>query len=133
MLTHHVTHEKQAGQIVVVILQRLCHGFAYSLVTGKHDDRFRLFLLEDLRDLLLIQKVCLVEHGFLSGDLLHPVNGLFGGIVQIVHDDGLIALVQELHTGMASDVSGAARNKNFFHDRLLLLHVFSVKNITKSV
>ena len=52
--------------------------------------------------------------GEFSGELLHPFDGGFWGIVVVVDDDGLVTAEEELENGVAADVTGSAGDQNSF-------------------
>ena len=67
------------------------------------------FLIENPFYRLAVQQICLIKFQLLSRDLLNSLQGLLTGIVKIVYDYYLIACIQQLYAGMASDISGASR------------------------
>lgn len=50
----------------------------------------------------------------IGGEFFDSVNGGFGGVVEIVDDDGLEAAEEELEHGVAADVTGSAGDQNAF-------------------
>ena len=72
------------------------------------NDGLDFFLVKNSLNPLPIQQVGLIEDNLLSCDLLHTLQGLLTGIVEVVHNYHLIARVQQLHAGVASDVPGSA-------------------------
>ena len=69
------------------------------------------FLIENPFYRLAVQQICLIKFQLLSRDLLNTLQGLLTGIVKIVYDYYLIACIQQLYAGMASDISGAPVTK----------------------
>ena len=55
-----------------------------------------------------VAHVLLIKVHMLAGDLLHPLNGFCTGIDQVVNDDDADVLLQQLHAGVAPDITGAA-------------------------
>ena len=58
-----------------------------------------------------VTHINLVEIQAFAGDLLYPLQGLGAGIHQVVRHDNAVASLQQLHAGMAANVSGAAGNQ----------------------
>ena len=110
VISHLITENQGSCHIVHIIFNRLANGFAHRFQTCKVDDGIDVFLIENFLHAFAVQHVSLVKGHFLSCNLFHAVQSLFTGIVEIVHDNNIISLVQQFHTGMASDISGAAGN-----------------------
>ena len=101
--------ERDRGvQVVVVVFQRLRDGFADRLQPGEMDGAVDLVLGEDAFERGAVADIRLIENDFLPGDLLDAVQGFRVGVVEVVDDDHVHALVEEFDAGVASDVSGSA-------------------------
>ena len=104
----HLTAENQgACDIIVIILQRLAHGFPHCLKTCKMDDRINFLLVKHFFKGRLVQKVCLVELYLPACYLLYSLQCLLAGVIKVVHYNHIITRCQQFHTGMASDIAGA--------------------------
>ena len=73
-----------------------------SKVNDTVDRRMRL---EDLVEGAFLSEVGLVEDGPLAADGLDAVEGDLGGVVEVVYDDDLIAMLEEGEGGEGPDVS----------------------------
>jgi hypothetical protein len=61
-----------------------------------------------LVELLLVGDIGLVELGSLAADELDAVYGNLGRVVEVVHDDHLVAMLQQSQGGERADVARAA-------------------------
>ena len=93
MFSHDVTQDQRTGDVVVIIFQRLCHGFAHGLQACEMDDRINLLFIKHLRQCRCIQQIHLVEFQALACDLLHTLQRFLAGVVQIIHNHNLITCI----------------------------------------
>ena len=66
---------------------------------------------EDLVDGLLVSEVDLVEVGATAADQLNAVEGDLGGVVEVVDDDDIVAVLQESEGGEGANVAGSTGGK----------------------
>ena len=108
MMFHYITDQKQASEIVVIILKGLCHGFSDRFVAGAHDDCLRPLQLKNTGDLPGIQEISFVQRNWPAGDLFDTAYRHSGRIIKIIDHKRLITFVDQLHTDMRSDIPGSA-------------------------
>lgn len=65
--------------------------------------------LEDLVERRLVCDICLVELGPLAADELNAVEGDLGGVVEIIYNHHLVAILEKGERGEGADVSGTTR------------------------
>ena len=99
------------AQVVVVVGQGLLHGLAHRLQPGEMDGAGGAVLLQNLVQQGLVPHVPPDEDHLLAGDLPDPLQGYLAGVAQVVHHDGGVPRLQQLHTGVAADVPGAASDQ----------------------
>ena len=106
----HCLGQNEGGiQVVVVVPPGDTDTFAHGLQTGEVDDGVDVGILgEDGIGGGRIAQIGLDEGDGLAGDFLHTAQRLLTGVGQIVHHDDLITCVEQLHAGVAADVTGAA-------------------------
>lgn len=63
-------------------------------------------LLEDLVESLLVGDICLVELGPLAANELDTVEGDFGGVVEVIDNYNLVAILEEGKGGEGANVAG---------------------------
>lgn len=63
--------------------------------------------LEDLVEAILLGDIELDELGLLAADGLNAVEGLCGGVVQVVSNDNLVASLEQGEGGEGANVTGA--------------------------
>ena len=115
---HGLEHLEGAGEVVVVVLQRLGDALAHCLEPGKVDDGVNISkALEQLLHLVGVSQLGLDEGDALADNVLHAVDGFLAGIAEVVGDNDVIARLDELNAGMAADVPGAAGNENGHENR----------------
>ena len=110
----HVAQGQRAREIVPVVFQRLLHAFAHGLEAGEVDDGVHFVLGEDAVERRAIEDVRLVEFQAVvvcrqAGDLSHPVKRELARVAQVVHNDHVVALIQQFDAGVTSDEPGSAR------------------------
>ena len=69
--------------------------------------------LEDLVEAILIGDIDLDEIGLLAADSLNTVEGLGGGVVQVISDNDLVASLEEGKGGEGANVPGTTRGFNY--------------------
>ena len=62
--------------------------------------------LEDLVEAILLGDIKLDELGLLAADSLNTVEGLGGGVVQVISDDDLVASLEQGEGGEGANVTG---------------------------
>lgn len=62
--------------------------------------------LEDLVEAILLGDIELDELGLLAADSLNAVEGLGGGVVQVVCNDDLVASLEQGESGKGTNVTG---------------------------
>ena len=113
MPPHGLQEGEGAAKVVAVVLQGLLHALPHALEPGEVDHRVDARIIgEQGLHLVGIAALGLDEGDRLAGDLLHPAQGFLAGVVQVVRHNDLIARLEELHTGVAADVTGAAADQN---------------------
>ena len=118
MAAHGLEHLEGAGEVVIVVLQRLGDTLADSLEPGEVDDGINVSeALEELLHLVGVSQLGLDEGDAPADNVLHAVDGFLAGIAEVVGDNDVIARLDELNTGMAADVPGAAGNENGHENR----------------
>ena len=120
MLPHALYQRQGSGNVVGVILDRLLYRFSYRLQSGEMNDRVNLLRGKDAIQAFLVKDIPFHKVQRLSGNLLHPVNRLLAGVVQVVDHRNLITCIQQFHARMAADKPGSSRNKNS-HSLFLLI------------
>ena len=111
MALHGLAEVDGGAQVIAVVLQGLLHGFAHCLVAGEVNDSVNILQIEEFAHAVIVPQIQVVEFGTLSGDLLDAVHHHLLGIVEIVGDDDIVACIQKLHTGVASDKTGSSGDK----------------------
>lgn len=71
-------------------------------------------LLEDLVESSLIRDICLVELGPLAADELDTIEGDLGGVVEVIDNHHLVAILEEGKRGEGADVAGATARYSQF-------------------
>ena len=100
---------ESAAEVVVVVLERNLRRLADGLQCREMDRRAEgSFLVENGVEFLRVADVHLVERDGLARDLLHARKRLLRAVAEVVHDNYVVPRVQELHYGVAADVSGTA-------------------------
>ena len=122
MAAHGLEQVEGADEVVGVVLQGFGHALAHRLEPGEVNHRADVRVLgEEGLHLVLAAQLRLDKGDFLSHDLLHPVDSLLTGVIQIVGHHDVIARLDELHAGVAADVAGAAADENG-HKKRSFLH-----------
>ncbi len=118
MAAHGLKQVEGADQVVGVVLQGLGHTLPHGLQPGEVDHRVDAGVLgKEGLHLVLIAQLGLDKGDLLPGDLFHPAERLLAGVVQVIRYHNVVARLNELHTGMAADVAGAAADKNRHSNR----------------
>lgn len=122
MLPHHIEQDQGVDQIVGVVLQGLLYTLPHRFQAREMDDCPDIRVaLEQRFHLLWVAQLRLNEGDLPSHDLLHPPNRFPAGIHQIVRHHDVISRLDQLHTGVATDISGATAHQNG-HRSLLFCH-----------
>ena len=109
---HLVAENERAGDVVGVIFHRLLHGLADRFQTGEVDNGIDRLAVKQVPDLLPVQNIRLIKHRTFPGDRLDAVDHLAACVKQVVQNHDLVALIQQLHACVASDITGPAGNQN---------------------
>ena len=113
VLAHHLTQGEGAVQVVAVVFERLPHTFADSLVPRKVDDRVKRMGGEHLVQFCGVGYVHVIAAHMLPGDGFQAVEHMLAGVVEVIHDNGLVAGFEQLHIGVGTNEASAAREKDF--------------------
>ena len=106
---HNLQQCHGAVQVVSVILQRLFHALTHGLEACEVNHGIDLVVFKNRAQRLAICTVNLIKGRFTTGNRLDSVNHIRLGVGEIVHNDHIVSGVQQLHHGVAADVSRAAR------------------------
>ena len=107
VVAHDVNEREGVAQVVGVVLDGLGDRLAHGLEAGKVDDAVDLVRGEDL-----LQRVAVVDvgddelevcGGLGADDGLDAVLDLGGGVGEVVHDDDLVAVLEQLDAGVAAN------------------------------
>ena len=112
MLAHHVEQYKGRVHVVLIILQRLAHRFAYSFEAGKMDNGINLIVRENLLHSRSVAYVSLYERHLFADDLSHSAKRFGIGITKVINYYHIVAGLVELNNGVAADKASTARKKN---------------------
>jgi len=121
MGAHGVQHRQGVHQIIGVILQRFTHALPHRLERGKMNHGLDIRMLsEQCLDPGGVAQIHLDKGNGLPHNFLHPADRLTAGIDQIVGNHDVVACMDELHTGMAANIAGAAadQNRHIYHSLL---------------
>ena len=88
------------------------------------DDSVNFLVVENFLYAFAVQHIGFVEGYFLSGNLFYTLDGFLACIVKVVHDNNVIACVQQFHTGVASNISSSAGYQNS-HSIYLLINLIN--------
>lgn len=69
-------------------------------------------LLEDLVESLLVGDICLVELGPLAANELDTVEGDLGGVVEVIDNYDLVAILEEGKRSEGANVTGSTACHN---------------------
>ena len=116
-LVHGVEQIQGAGHVGLVVPQRLLGGLAHSLQTREVNHGVGANLLEEGLHALEVEQINLVEFGSAAGQLGDALEGLFGGVGEVIHDDDVVACLEQFKYSVGADVAGAAGNE-YLHDVL---------------
>jgi hypothetical protein len=111
-LGHGLEQHHAAGDVVVVVAQRLRHRFADRLQAGEVDHGVDLVRAERGFDRRAVADVGLDELESLSRDASHPLLHGTVGVGQVVDHDHVMARVLQLDHGVRTDVTHTASNQN---------------------
>ena len=111
--------EQIVGRQVPFVEAELCDPEQVEALFQSHPD-IRV-ALEQRFHLLWVAQLRLNEGDLPSHDLLHPPDRFPAGIHQIVRHHDVISRLDQLHTGVAADISGATAHQNG-HRSLLFCH-----------
>ncbi|CDA78658.1 uncharacterized protein BN558_02070 [Clostridium sp. CAG:242] len=73
VFTHALAEHQGAGDVVVVVFQRLLNRFTNCLESCKVDNSFDVLFFKDFIDCRFVQKVCLIKDWTDSGDFFNAV------------------------------------------------------------
>ncbi len=107
-----VENDDEMSEEPVMVNAMLVDAQASPAANGTMNDAADVVGSEDLPQQSFVTDVAFVELDLLAGEFFHTVQALGVGVAQIVDDHHAVAAFQQLHTGVAADISGAAGNKN---------------------
>ena len=120
MTAHSLEQIQGADQVVGVVLQGLGHALAHGLEAGEMDNCVNIGVFgKKCLHLVRIAHFQLDKGDRLTGDFLHPAQGFFTGIAEVIRNNDVIAGLDQLHTGVAADVARAAADQNRHRNPLL--------------
>ena len=108
MPCHDLAECQRGIQIVLIIFHRLGNGFPHRLEPRKVNGAGNFVLGENFLQKRLVAHVALDERDVFAGDLRHAAQALGVRIAEIIDHNGRVARLDQLYTGVAADVSGAA-------------------------
>ena len=112
VIAHCLQKNERTHEVVVVIFDGLCDALAHGLESCKVDDGVDGMFLKNAVECRTVADIRLVEGKRFARQLLRAGERLAAGIGKVIDDDGLMAMLQQLHQGMRADESGSARQKN---------------------
>ncbi len=125
VVPHHVDEGQRIAEVVRVVLDRLRDRLSDCLEACEVDDTVDIVLVEDLVHRLAVIHIGTIEREVLcllfADDRIDAVDDLLRGIGQIVHNNDLVAAVQELDDRVAADESCTAGDEDAGILRILLL------------
>ena len=115
--THGGDETQGTVDVVVVILKRLRNGFTDGFQTGEVDHRFNGVVVKDFGHQRFVADVAFHESGLFPAKTFNHRQHAALTIAQVVEDDHIVTILQQLHTGMTSDVTATTCYQNS-HDSL---------------
>ena len=112
MFFHYLTEGKRVIQVVPVIHKRMGDAFSDRFQPCEMDHRVKPVLCKDPVHSFRIRDIRFIMRHGTADDLLDAADGLRTAVHIIIHDDRLMAGRNQLHTGMRTDKTGAAGQKN---------------------
>ena len=112
VLCHDFTEHQGGIEIVLIIVHRLGNGLADGLETREVDGAGNLMLCKDFFQQRLVAHIALDELHRLAGNFGYAVQAFRVGIAEIVNYNRRMTRLDQLHTGVAANISGAAGHKN---------------------
>ena len=116
-LIHCVQQVQGASHVGLVVPQRLLSGLAHSLQARKVNHSVGANLLEESLHALKVEQVNLVELGGTASEFSDALEGLLGRVSEVIHDDNVVACLEQFKYGVRADVAGTAGNE-YLHDVL---------------
>ena len=111
VLCHDFTEHQGGIEIVLIIVHRLGNGLADGLETREVDGAGNLMLCKDFFQQRLVAHIALDELHRLAGNFGYAVQAFRVGIAEIVNYNRRMTRLDQLHTGVAANISGAAGHK----------------------
>ena len=93
---------------VLVLITAVNFAPTLCLKTSEMDNALDCVFIKDFVQQSLITDIAFIERHFLAGDHLHTAEALGIGIDQVINNNRLMACLDQLHAGVAADVTGAA-------------------------
>jgi len=105
---HHFTESESSINVIAIIEQRLFHGFAHRLFSGKMNDSIKrgVGLTENLLKCSFIKQIRLVKRNSFPRKLFYSAQRLPAGIGKIVNNSYFITIIEQFKAGMTADISG---------------------------
>ena len=116
-LVHCVQQVQGASHVGLVVPQRLLCGLAHSLQTRKVNHSVGANLLEESLHTFKVEQVNLVELGGAASEFSDALEGLLGRVREVIHDNDVVACLEQFKYSVGADVAGAAGNE-YLHDVL---------------
>ena len=116
-LVHGVEQVQGASHVGLVVPQRLLSGLTHSLQTRKVNHGVGANLLEESLHAFEVEQINLVELGGAASEFSDALEGLFGGVGEVIHDDDVVACLEQFKYGVRANVAGTAGNE-YLHDVL---------------
>ena len=108
IFAHEIEQVQCSRDIVVVIFQRLLDRFAHRFKSCKMDHCVDLVLFENLFKVVVIEHITFIAGEGLPCDLLYGTQCVGRGVHIVIHHNNVKTIVEQLHTGVGTDKSGAA-------------------------
>ena len=110
MATHGIKQHQRAGDIIVIIFQRLCNALADSLQPCKMNNLRDVVFRKDAFHGVRIQHVRLIKLKIAPRQLFHGLDSRHFTVMEIIKHHNLFPCIQKLNAGVRADKAGAARD-----------------------
>ena len=111
MLCHDLAERQRRIEIVLIIVHRLGNGFADGLEAREVDGAGNLMLCKDFFQQRLVTHVALDKLYRFSSNFGHTFQAFGVRIAEIVNYNRRMTRLDQLHTGVTANISGAAGHK----------------------
>ena len=110
--THGGDETQGAVDVVVVILERLSNGFTDRFQTCEVDHRFNGVVVKDLGHQRFVTDVAFHERRVFTAKTFNHRQHAALTVAQVVENDDVMAVLQQLHAGMTTDVTATTCYQN---------------------